>query len=204
MTSETGRSGSVAEVMTREVRWFFPGPLAGDLREWFTSAAHTHERRVDVYDLASARNGVGRKHRGDATLDTKYRANVFENVVLAPRIAGHVEDWMKLSQSLRGERTRPLTDPLPVDKIILGRRYPFDGDQDSGCEVELAEIEVGGLAAWSLCFETFGNAEARGLALRSGFDRFLADTPLPRGLHLAMEASVAYPGWISRVTSRAA
>ncbi|MGD2059587.1 MAG: hypothetical protein PVF87_01850 [Acidimicrobiia bacterium] len=47
--------------MTREVRWFFHGPLPGDFHEWFTSTTHTREYRVDVYDLASARNVAGCK-----------------------------------------------------------------------------------------------------------------------------------------------
>jgi hypothetical protein len=204
MASETGHPGSTVEVMTREVRWFFHGPLPGGFHEWFTSATHTREHRVDVYDLASARNGVGRKHRDDAILDTKFRVDVFQSVPIAPGVVGHVEDWMKISESLNGAAMRPLAHPLPVDKKLLGRRYLLNGDNHSGCEVELAEIEVGRLTAWSLCFETFGNPEDRGLALQSCFERFLSDTPLPHGFELGAEASVGYPDWISRLMSQAA
>lgn len=204
MGIEKGRLISPAGTMTREVRWFFGGGLPRSHLDWFTSVPHTREQRVDVYDLASARNGVGRKRRDNSTMDVKFRVDVLENVQILPGVLAHVEDWMKISRPLSNAPLQHLADPLPVRKALATRRYLLSHQAGSGCEAELSEVEIDGAMAWSLCFETFGEPTERGAALQSGLEQFSAETPLPRDLRLGTDASLSYPDWISRIAFRAA
>lgn len=197
MGIRNGRYGPPTALMTREVRWFHDGPLPQSVIDWFTTGSYQTEQRVDYYDLASARNGIGRKHRNGTSVDTKFRLRVCSPTLLAPGLTGRVEDWMKISEPLDGTPEHALTEPLPVAKSLITRRiHPWD--DSSGCEAELAEIQAGDTRAWSLCFETFGATERREDALSAGV-RFVTATPMPGGVVLDENASLPYPDWISRL-----
>lgn len=201
MANESGQPSTPLALLTREVRWFSAGSLPAPIFEWFSGGtAFKTEHRHDLYDLASARNGVGRKHRNATALDTKYRVEVFENVNLAPRMSGHLEDWMKVSHPLREAGQRTMNAPFAVEKLLHTRRYDL-GDQESGCEAELAEITTGSVQAWSLCFETYGQEDRRHEALREGIARFIVETPLPNSVEFSQRCCLAYPDWISGMGS---
>lgn len=197
MDTESGRLNSSSVVTTREVRWFFNGPLPSHILDWFASSAdHAYEHRVDYYDLASARNGVGRKHRNGTTLDTKFRVVTFESS-LARGVTGWVEDWMKMSEPLKGLPKQELYHPIRIEKGLFTRLFLLDGGGSAGCEVELADVETGGTQAWSLCLETYGDPTLRDGALQTASDRLFGDGQLPRGVELGLDSSIAYPDWIS-------
>lgn len=158
------------------------------------------EHRSDIYDISSARNGVGRKHRGSDSLDVKFLVHVTETESLARGVTGRVEDWLKVSEPLRGLPSQELTEPLSIEKLRVTRRFDLKDGIDAGCEVELADIRAGNLHAWSLCFETFGSPGHRHEALRHGVGRLLAETPEVSQLPLTAQASLAYPEWIGRLT----
>ncbi len=193
----SGRPGPPTALMTREVRWFHDGPLPPSVRDWFTTHNHETEQRVDYYDLASARNGIGKKRRGSTSLDIKFRVDVFPSTSLAPGIFGQVEDWMKISEPLGQSPNFELTEPFPVGKSLITRRIRL-WDDDSGCEAELAEIAAAGMRAWSLCFETFGAHEKGEDALAAGV-QLVMETPPPNGVVFDQEASLSYPDWIARL-----
>lgn len=200
MDIESESLDSLTVATTREVRWFFEGPLPSRVLDWFTSSGvSTNEHRVDHYDFNSARNGVGRKHRDNATLDTKFRLEVIVASRLAPGITGRVEDWVKVSEPLSDLANQSLVEPIRIAKNLHTRSFSLN-EQPSGCEVELADVEVSGMRAWSLCFETFGDPALRGKALQAAVDRFFSGGLLPQGVELGLDSSIAYPDWISSLS----
>jgi hypothetical protein len=194
--SHDGSEGTHPALLTREVRWFRMGSVPLEVEAWFADSQEvTNEHRLDLYDLAAARRGVGRKQRNRGAVDSKHRLMVELEVSLAPGLVGDVEDWLKIthpppypSNLLTGER-------IEVSKDIRSRRYPIDGE--AGCEVELASLTLEDVEAWSLCFETFGHPDFRQDALRLGVTGFLADSPLPAGLVFEPGESSGYPAWLA-------
>jgi len=195
------RLSTLDVIVTREVRWFFPGQLPAVVREWFTERATgiERERRVDWYDADFARDGVGVKRRNSEEIEAKFLVSRTAIDDLAPRMAGEVEDWLKVTTPRDGEVGTPAVCHFAVEKDIITRRYAalaLDA-ADAGCEIELAAIAAGSKAAWTLCLETFGNPELRGDAFEAGLSAFLADTPLPDHLSFMRDASSGYPAWVS-------
>jgi len=201
---ESGQLSSSTAILTREVRWFHTGRLPPPIQQAFDPpGVSVVEYRIDLYDLASARNGVGRKHRARSTLDTKFRLDVFTGVALTPGVSGQVEDWMKISEPLVGLPGEGLADPFPVAKRLQTRRFLLPGT-DSGCEVELVDVETGGTHSWSLCFETFGAPEAREQAFEFATGQFFAEIQLPPEIAFDHNSSLSYPDWINRLAFQAA
>jgi hypothetical protein len=199
MVTDSGYPGSISALVTREVRWFREGPLPSDVLEWFIeSATYRTERRVDLYDVRAAEDGIGRKQRETSTIDSKVRVSTVRNVSLAPGLTGHVEDWLKISRPIESV-AKGISNPIEVEKHLHTRRFSLDGHDDTGCEVELAEIRTGSVQAWSLCFETFGPPDRREDALRAGVEQFLMSTSCPDGLEFTQESCLAYPDWITRL-----
>lgn len=202
---KAGRSDVPPEVIvTREVRWFRGGSLPHDVLTWFSDGADVyHERRRDRYDPAAANAGIGLKFRGESTFDAKYLMAPETVEELAAGLIGRVGDWVKVSRRSNGS-TLLHGDLVSVEKRLRTRTYTFEIPEDGergievGCEVELGDIATPSGPSWSLCFETTGPAEHRDVALRSGVERFLAETPLPGGLVLPVETSCAYPQWLTR------
>jgi hypothetical protein len=157
-----GQLGFPGVMLTREVRWFFDGRLPDHVLQWFTGHADFGvERRIDRYDLASARRGVGVKQRGTTSLDSKFRVLRVHEVAIAPGVPGHVEDWIKISEPLDEHAANRLQDPVEVHKELFTRSYLLPGAEGVGCEAELAWVIAGQVSAWTICFETFGPPAAR-------------------------------------------
>jgi hypothetical protein len=194
--------------MTREVRWFFEGEVPGLVSRWFESSAPVleRERRVDTYDVDASRRRIGIKVRGEKLFDSKLLLSVSPGVLLAPGVVGHVEDWLKITEPAHGETKHLGAQRVQVSKTITTRRYSLtgrSGDLPIGCDVELARVSMGGLRAWSICFETFGLPEVRQEALEAGVEGLLGESPLPPGLVLRGSESFSYPEWIGRIHSKA-
>jgi hypothetical protein len=199
----SGPSGPPVRRITREVRWFADGQLPDPLLEWFTKGmSYEFEERVDRYDLDAARRGMGNKVRDRRVLDLKHRLNQDEVMHLAPRIAGRVQDWVKLTRPAADWESIRTASDIDIGKEIYTRRYHVRPGQSAaaGCDVELSAITRDHSQAWSLCFETFGDPGRRGDLLQHGVDRFLADTPMPARLDLELKNSRCYPSWISATT----
>lgn len=193
------RPTTIGVLVTREVRWFSTGPLPADVLAWFVSAPGVStDHRIDHYDLTAARDGIGRKHRNGTLLDVKSPLDEASPAVLAPGMTGLLEDWIKVSRPIDDVAESTLSEPVAVDKRLHTRRFDLIG-LPGGCEVELAEIHSGSLAAWSLCFETFGNPEHRERALHRGIEGFLSETPLPTGLAFDRDDSRSYPVWLGEL-----
>jgi len=91
-----------------------------------------------------------------------------------------------------------MAEPLRVTKVLTTRRVALEAERESGCEVELAQIEAAGIEAWSLCFETFGVPDRRNEALLAGLEA-ASRSPFPNDYALDDSLSYAYPHWITRL-----
>ena len=189
--------------VTREARWFRPGPIPPPVLEWFTSATAEieSEERTDWYDADFAHDGVGMKRRGTSAIDAKFRVMESGAVDLATGLTGCVEDWLKTSTPVAESSDDRARHHLEIEKSFVTRRYasPHSGERYAGCVAELVTITVREQVAWSLCFETFGRPEDRFEAFDSGIQSFVSDTPLPDGLAFTADDSRGYPEWISRL-----
>jgi len=64
-----------AIVDTTELRWFVPGPLPAQIRNWFIGSTGVVEVRRDNY-LVDDRVDIGIKRRAHTTLELKVRQTV--------------------------------------------------------------------------------------------------------------------------------
>lgn len=198
--AEVGGQPSPGSIVTKEVRWFFDGPLPLDVKMWFTAFSTRGEResRTDVYDRMEAGRGVGVKRRNGASVDAKHRVAHTDAVELRAGVSGRVEEWEKTSRSglVVGR------DQVVVSKEITTRLFDLGSsglDVPTGCEAELASLRVGSLRAWSLCFETYGDPDHRDEALLCGIVGLFGEGSLPDVLRLEQGSSFGYPEWISRL-----
>ncbi len=183
-------------ILTREVRWFFDGTIPSWFVDWFENVSGPlfQEVRSDVYDLEAAHQNVGLKRRSPAnTLDCKMRLWSEELADLGFGIQGNLEDWIKISQPLKDSTIGP--GRVEVLKATMSKRFYLD--TNTGCEAEIADISVGSIAAWTLCLETFGEAELRDDAMRHGLEALFGVDGPPSGLFLSGANSHSYPEWLS-------
>jgi hypothetical protein len=205
MVTRSGRNGLPGVLLTREARWFFEGSLPSHVLSWFTSYAdYDVERRIDRYDLTSARSGVGVKQKSTLSLDSKFRVLRYDDVRLADGVDGHVEDWLKISEPLAGAALSRLIDPIEVRKELFTRDFHLAGSDEAGCEAELSAIATGRVEAWSLCFETYGHPLNRDVALRSGITRLFEESPQPAELEFTPDGCRGYPEWIGSLALESA
>lgn len=187
--------------ISREVRWFRHGAVPSDVVEWFTASGTRgdREQRLDVYDTAAARNGIGLKQRDAESCDRKRMLASEADVSLAPGLQGCVEDWVKTSTPLEAIDGPHDMHDLPVEKDIITRAYTLEtpGGSTAVCEAALAAIRVGNHDAWTLCFEAFGSSPWVEDAFQHGIERLLEDTPLPDGLAFVGNESCGYPAWLA-------
>lgn len=198
--------GEMGVLLTREARWFFVGLLPAGVVSWFEGNRSdvVRERRVDIYDVAAAHQGLGVKLRSSRIHDSKRLISVEKDVELMPGLLGHVEDWIKVSRPADNDVHASWEIGLEVVKDIRTRRYVLvdasDG-QVGGCDIELVSVSAAGKSAWSVCFETFGAPNLREEALAAGVMGFSADTPLPSDIRFEPAQSWSYPEWIARTQS---
>lgn len=204
MATASGQLPGPSVLLTREVRWFFDGPLPSSVLEWFQGRNGARvERRVDHYDLEAAHRGIGLKRRSSTSFDSKFRVLIIENLALSPGLSGHVEEWMKISEPINEETSSRIPRAVEVSKELHTRDFPLNGSNGAGCEAELAAITAGSVQAWSLCFETYGPPDQRAAAFSSGIARLLEGSPLPPGMALGPESCHGYPEWISSLAVEA-
>lgn len=202
--AERRQDTDVSVLLTREVRWFFPGDIPPSILDWFTADGRRgeHERRVDYYDVALAGIGVGAKYRNAGSVETKLPLSSYDDVDLGGGSRGRIEDWVKVSAPVATPATAAGSHVVAVHKNIVTRRHDLRSLSDVapvvGYDIELVSIRSGGLRAWSICVETFGGAEHRESAFRSGVAELLRDAPAPNDLALTGEWSCGYPTWIAR------
>jgi len=135
-------------------------------------------------------------------MDSKFRLSARQLTTLPEPFSGLVEDWVKVSSPISPEGPPPPGGFVRLDKQLLTKRIVAEtndagsGSQEAGCEIEIAAIDTPAGRAWSLCFESFGAPEVRGVAFRAGIDA-AASATFPDSIALANGYNGGYPLWIA-------
>jgi hypothetical protein len=196
----------VPPVETTEIRWFSPGPLLSVVRDRFPDSTCTIEQRRDIY-LLNDRADVGVKIRGGTVLELKVRQGACCPIRVDGGLTGRLERWRKWSPAT-GLVDIPASGRwVAVDKIISKRRFSQDGLEEPwtprqqgspACVIELADVRVGSIAAWSLAFAASGPPSTRRAALVSCSRAIMAGAPDPGPVELGASRSMSYPEWLAR------
>ncbi len=204
--------------LTLEVRWFYPGPLPGQLVAWLDRLGRlpaAQPPRKDHYLRLAGHPTMGIKLR-EGNIEVKTRLGEPQEVQLGPRAVGGLALWRKWSFPLAPDAAPlerllvPGTAWIPVTKERRLQRYrlgsgvepvvvPLGTPAELGCEFELSEVWAGSEEWWSTCLEAFGpeaELERALLAVASGV--------LGTGWPLALDAGQAlgYPAWLERFSAR--
>jgi len=197
---------------TTEVRWFGTGSMPADVLNWFTkSGSHgSLEIRQDAY-LSTGSVSIGRKRRNHGPLEIKTRRGLGATFALGNVLVGRIEEWRKIESAGRHlpRLSRRWAD---VHKVVVTRTYQQEstgrlvevlrGDMSlPGCDVELAEVAVDEIEAWTLAFEAWGPGEQQRSILRASADQFLAGAGLPLDISTRLTINMGYPAWLAQNTS---
>ena len=191
---------------TTELRWFVPGPMPADIGGWFIGSTGVVEERCDTY-LLDGRHDVGVKRRFRETLELKVRQPLDEGIDLGAGLAGPLEMWRRWSPDehlVDGDSDGRWVD---VCKSIVKRRFSLDGTEvafssdtqttGSGCDVEVAEVTVGGIKSWTFAFAAFGPIATRREALVASWRGLMATTQCPTSLAPCFGRAMGYPEWLA-------
>jgi hypothetical protein len=205
-TPPADRGSRSSIVDTTELRWFVAGPLPPDVGRWFAGSMAVVEHRRDDY-LLNDRLDVGIKRRGGAILELKVRRRVEPWTDPDEHLAGSLETWRKWTPADGLIEIPPTSRWIAVDKRIMRRRFSADGREvafaseqrgDPACDVEVAEIAVGGVAAWTFALAAFGLPACRCENMLT-LSRALRAHGRPTSVRFDAGQAMGYPEWISNV-----
>jgi hypothetical protein len=192
-----------------EVRWIFPGQLAAAVETWFGGFPAETKTLEDSYLLDPQLPGLSVKVRDGRALEVKLYRGSPGLLEVGGRARGRLESWHKWSFP-HGPPCQGTGDPAgrrPVSKRRRISQFSLAGGRarvgvpglggESGCTVELTEVQTGGEVWWTLGFEATGPANV----LRSELDAAAAlvfAQALPGGMDLGMDACRSYAQWLLR------
>jgi len=195
-------------VETTELRWFADGSLPDDVISWFTQSGTVGavELRTDTYRVGG-RPDLGVKRRSGLTLELKRRLRIDEELALGTGLAGRTETWRKWSPATSSELNGHDPPWVAVRKHIVKRLFSDDGEERrfsydaragmaAGCDVELADVSVGGVRAWTFAFAAFGPAPTRRRAILTCWHALNAGGPVPEDLGARCTTEANYPVWL--------
>jgi hypothetical protein len=201
---EGQRTGGVRSL---EVRWIFPGQLAGAVAGWFARFPAETTVLEDVYLLDPHLPGLSVKVRGGRALEVKAYRGYPGLLEVTGRARGRLESWQKWSfphgpASLRGADPagwRPVSKRRRISRFSLTGGPAGAGDQGwgerPGCAVELTDVRTGGEAWWTLGFEATGPPDVLRSELEAAAALVFALAP-PGGLKLGAGHSMSYAAWL--------
>jgi hypothetical protein len=196
----------VSVVETTELRWFVPGSLPHDIRNWFTGSTGVPDERCDTY-LLNGRVDIGMKRRSKETLELKVRQSLDQGILLGEGLAGSLEVWRKWSPAEGLVEDDTDGRWIDVHKSIIKRRFSIDGTEiafssvpqvtGAGCDIEVAAVTVGAVQAWTFAFAAFGPPPTRRDALLASWQSLLAATPCPETFGPGTGRAMGYPEWLA-------
>lgn len=199
---------AISVLDTTELRWFVPGPLPLDVRKWFTGSTGAREERCDTY-LLDGRCDVGVKRRFRETLELKLRRSLAGQIEFSDGLAGSLEVWRRWSPGDGLVENGSDGRWADVCKSIVKRRFSIDGSEiafspnitGAGCDVEVADVSLGPVRAWTFAFAAFGPRATRRDALLVSWQELerIGGCPEPFGPRNAR--AMGYPEWIARTVS---
>jgi hypothetical protein len=206
--------GSVPILDTSELRWFASGPLPLGVIAWFTcdGTLGTIEERTDVYQLHRLHD-IGVKRRARDILEVKVRRSIGDDLAVTAGLAAPFEEWRKWSP-FEGDPMTPSPDIpwIDVRKAVITRTFllpdhevvgpaPHVDDSLSGCDVEIAAVNVGGLESWTFGFEAFGPKSNRRRTVASSWDKLVAESGGYEHLGSHFQQAAGYPEWLAASSS---
>ena len=193
-------------VRSLEVRWIFPGQLAGAVTGWFGRFPAETTVLEDAYLLDPHLPGLSVKVRGRRALEVKAYRGSPGLLEVAGRARGRLESWQKWSfphgppnpGSGHPAGWRPVRKRRQISWFsqATGVGVPRLGEEP-GCAVELTEVDVRGEPWWTLGFEATGPASALRGELNAAAALVFAQA-LPDGMELGMGDSQSYAQWLRR------
>jgi len=213
-----GSGGDTAGLFnTSEIRWFSRGSLPSEVLAWFTGGrtVGSVEDRHDFYQMHRL-NDIGVKRRHGSTLEVKVRRTLDEPLDLGDGLDGRMEEWSRW-EPVEDDGAWQLPDApwIDVHKVIYTRSFmPTDREVIlpaihsnrlfAGCDIEVAEVTVGGIDTWSLGLKAFGPTSGRQQALATSWGTLRTHSPLTEGLDFAFDRACGYPEWLRLVLSDSA
>ena len=200
---------------TLEVRWFMPGSIPQEVREWFVRgdpAPLQEPPRVDHYLRLQRSNALGIKLR-EGRIEIKQRLHQYGNIRFHRRVTGAIEHWRKWSMPLAatGEGLAEILVPksswTAVRKERLLRGYHCEtggqviatpgGYTDRGCHLELTTVQAGDRVWWTLAFEAYGTEPSLRGSLTSTMSHILGSDGAPTTLDA--RDSYGYARWLAQL-----
>jgi len=191
-----------------EVRWIFPGELAGTEAGWFGRFPAETMVIEDAYLVVPHLPGLSVKLRGGRALEVKAYRGSPGLLEVAGCACGRLESWCKWSFP-HGPPSPGGGNPAGWRPVSKRRRISWfsratrtrvaEPAGEPGCAVELTEVDVQGQAWWTLGFEATGPAET----LRSELDAAVAlvfAQAMPGGMEPGLDDSQSYAKWLRRQT----
>ena len=208
MTASQPESPRTEGLRSLEVRWIFPGQVAGAVTGWFGRFPAEARLVEDAYLLDPHLPGLSVKVRGRRALEVKVYRGSPGLVEVAGRARGRLESWQKWSFP-HGPPSHHSGNPAgwrPVNKRrriswfsrATGVHAPGLGlGQEPGCAVELTEVHVRGEPWWTLGFEATGPTAALRGELEASAALLFAQA-LPGEMELALDDCQSYAQWLHR------
>lgn len=207
--------GTVPILDTSEARWFASDPLPSEVIAWFTrdGSVGTVEERCDVYQLHRLYD-IGVKRRDRSILEVKVRRSIGDDLTISADLAAPFEEWRKWSP-FQGDPMTPSPDIpwIEVNKTIITRTFMLSDhevvgpaehvdDSLSGCDVEIAAVNVAGIDSWTLAFEAFGPKSDRRRTVGFSWAMLLAESGELDDLGTCFDLAAGYPEWLASIGSR--
>lgn len=205
-----------------EIRWFFPGNMAPEVIQWFSTLPkkkESIETRPDYYLSLLECDYIGIKLRGGKKLEIKHREIIETGFTIQGRggkITGNIERWTKWDwvDSEADERNKtilvekPNGPSLKVEKKRLQNKYEFlsdgsiepvivDAKVSNGCLVEITRLDISGTPWYSIAAETFGQIELGKENLKKAIEYLFHNYSGPK---LELNSSYGYPKWLIQMT----
>lgn len=175
---------------------------------WFGRFPAEVAARQDAYLVDPELRGLSVKVRGGAALEVKVYHGSKGHFETSGRALGRTESWEKWSFPLTSfsqdgglagwrlirKRRRIIRFQLAGGRVVAAvPGLPIE----SGCAVELTDIDADGQAFWSLGFEATGPDGLLGSMLRDSAALVFAQAP-PGQVDLGMNCCQSYAQWLSR------
>jgi hypothetical protein len=209
MTAAQTESLSAKGVRSLEVRWIFPGELAGVVAGWFARFPAETTVLEDAYLLDPYLSGLSVKIRQGEALEVKVYRGSPGLLEVAGRARGRLESWQKWSfphgparlGSGRSAGWRAMTKRRRITRFSLAGGPAKARDrrlrEGPGCAVELTDVHAGSEAWWTLGFEATGPPDLLLSELEAAAALVFARA-LPGGLELGVHDSRSYAQWLQR------
>lgn len=193
-----------------EVRWFYPGELPDDIRQWHEKGGAPREEdpRTDSY-LRGTGAMLGIKLR-EGLVEIKQQQKDFGEVNFEKNLSGRAQSWVKWSfpnEKPLGDADEYHSHWMAVEKkrwiklFLLDAPFiqaPVNEYPTQGCIWEISQVYVGRLDEtwWSVCFEMFGPDGGEIKILKSLVDKVIESG---NGIQLEAIDSYGYPTWLDKI-----